>query len=578
MKIKNRLIIIIVVAVAVAGIAGYIGISNLAKLNEGTRMYTEVYLPCVELIINADRDLYQAEVERMKLIEYTPGSQEWNDCIAGFEENSGQVVDRSTDYAKLATTAEQKELMDSHVAARDEWLKAVEQYMSLLREGTPEARASAISMEENLALLFDSVRTPLDGLTNASLEMAEKTKKEAAEAFVSATRTSVILLIGGTLLLIFLGFSMGRSITGPIAEAVTYTDRLARGDFSEIPSSTSTDEMGELLNALGRGMRNIKTVLLEVSEASEQVAASSQELSASAEETTEATEQVATTVQQLTIGAQAQANEVEKVSDTVEQMAVKMQTVAENIQAVNELAGNTNDASTSGSGFVKEATKQIASIKDKTDETSTVIRDLGQKSKEIAKIVDMITSIADQTNLLALNAAIEAARAGEQGKGFAVVADEVRKLAEESSRAAEEIASLINEIGVEAEKAVSTMQENTDRVDVGTEVISKVDKTFSDIAGHIGALTAKVQGVSGIVQDMAAGSKEITAAMKHVEEITEKAAAGMEETASYTEEQNASMEEVSSSAETLAGLAANLQNSIGKFNLGGVVISSSKEE
>ena len=569
LKIKNRLILIIVVAVAVAGIAGYIGISNLAKLNADTQLYTEVYLPSVEKIINADRDLYQAELDREHLAGYTPGSQEWKDTLASLEENMGQVVERAEGYAQQATTNKQKELMDAHVASMDAWSQQVDRYVGLLEENTPEARQTAESMEENLALLFASVREPLDGLTNESLAMAEDTKTEAAKDFAGATRTSMIILIGGTLVLVFLGYSMARSITRPIATSVEFSDRLARGDFSEIPSAISTDEMGELLNALGRGMANIKATLLEVSEASEQVAASSQELSASAEETTGATEQVASTVQQLSIGAQEQSADVQKVSETVNQMAENMQTVAEHIRAVNELAGNTNDASASGSQFVKEATKQIASIKDKTDETSGVIKELGQKSKEIAKIVDMITSIADQTNLLALNAAIEAARAGEQGRGFAVVADEVRKLAEESSRAAEEIASLINEVGIESEKAVSTMQENTDRVDVGTEVISKVDKTFSDIAGHIQGLTAKVQGVSGIVQDIAAGSQEITEAMAHVLEISEEAAAGMEETASYTQEQNASMEEVSSSADTLASLAANLQTSIAKFHLGG---------
>lgn len=117
LKIKNRLILIIVVAVAVAGIAGYIGISNLAKLNADTQLYTEVYLPSVEKIINADRDLYQAELDREHLAGYTPGSQEWKDTLASLEENMGQVVERAEGYAQQATTNKQKELMDAHVAS-----------------------------------------------------------------------------------------------------------------------------------------------------------------------------------------------------------------------------------------------------------------------------------------------------------------------------------------------------------------------------------------------------------------------------------------------------------------------------
>lgn len=568
MKISNRLIIIIVLAVAVAGITSYIGITNLAHLYSSTELFTEVYLPSVEKILNADRDLYQAEVDRIHLAEAEPGSKEWDETLASMEENIGQVVERSAGYADLASTDKQKELVDAHVAARDAWQQSVNDYVSFLKQGTPESRAAAAALEEELGVLFENVRTPLDELTNTSLSMADETKNNSAAAFKSARRNSIIVLVIGILALVGLGYSMGRSISRPIAKGVAYSDRLARGDFTEIPSSSSGDEMGELLNALGRGMENIRTMLFEVSETSELVAASSQELSASAQETTSATEQVAATIEELTAGAQTQNQEVQRVSEIVGQMAANMQTVADNIRSVNDLAGSTNEAAENGSKFVKEATVQIESIKDKTDETSGVIKELGRKSKEIAKIVDMITNIADQTNLLALNAAIEAARAGEQGRGFAVVADEVRKLAEESSRAAEEIASLINEIGTEAEKAVSTMQENTDRVDVGTEVISKVDKTFSDIAEHVNDLTVKVRGVSTIVDEMASGSKEITEAVEHVAGITEQAAAGMEETASYTEEQNASMEEVSSSAEKLASLAANLQNSVGKFNLG----------
>ena len=568
MKISHRLIIFIVVAVAVAGITSYIGITNVAKLNAGTELFTDVYVPSVEQILNADRDLYQAELERMKLADLTPGSEEWDACIASMEENTGQVVERTAGYAETATTAEQEQFINAHVSARDTWKQAVNEYISNLEKGTPEGMQAAEAMEENLAVLFENVRTPLDELTNASLTMAEETKMEAAESYSSTRRNSLIVLVAGIAILLFLGYSVWRSIVNPIGVALAFSDRLAKGDFTKIPSSDSGDEMGEMLNALGRGMQSIKSVLLEVAEASQQVAASSQELSASAEETTGATEQVASTIEELTAGAQNQTQDVQRVSETITQMAENMQAVADNIRSVNELAENTNKASESGSQFVGEATKQIASIKDKTDETSGVIKDLGHKSKEIAKIVDMITSIADQTNLLALNAAIEAARAGEQGRGFAVVADEVRKLAEESSRAAEEIAALINEIGTEAEKAVSTMQENTDRVDMGTEVISKVDKTFSEIAGHISELSVKVQGVSEIVNDIAVGSGEISSAIQNIAEITEQSAAGMEETASYTQEQNASMEEVAGSAEKLAALALNLQTSIAKFNLG----------
>jgi len=567
-KIKTRLILIVAVAIAVSLVIGYIGMTNLAKLNKDTASVTGACLPSVEKIINADRDLYQVAVARRELFDAVPGTPEWDSCIGEINENFQQVVDRVNGYEELATTDKQRDLIAQHESARSKWKSELDRYISLLEKGTPEARAQAKAMDDEMGALFVSVREPLDSLTEASLEIAENIEEAAKQDYTSARIATLIVLAAGIIILVFLSVAMIKSISGPIAEAVFYANKLAEGDLSRSPSSSSNDEMGELINALGKGINSIRALINNVADASEQVAASAQQLSASAQETTRATEQVATTVQDLSSAAQNQAEEVQNVSDTVQQMDEKMQNVAENLRSISELAQNTNKSSSNGSEFVKDATEQISSIKDKTDETSAVIKELGQKSKEIAKIVDMITNIADQTNLLALNAAIEAARAGEQGRGFAVVAEEVRKLAEESSKAAEEIAALINKVGQEAERAVATMEENTEKVKKGTEVIAKVDEIFGEIAGHIQELSTKVQDISGMVEEIASGSRDITKAMEHLTEISEQSSAGLQETASYTEEQNASMEEISSSAEKLAGLAQTLQEAVRQFNLG----------
>ncbi|HBT20843.1 MAG TPA: hypothetical protein DEA47_05740 [Peptococcaceae bacterium] len=567
MKIKTRLVIITAVAAIVSLIIGYIGISNLSKLNEDTSKMTDMYLPSVQLILNADRDLYQVLVAVKDIFETIPGSQEWEGFIGDIDENYQQVVDRVNDYAKYAVTQEQKELISQHESARDEFRKYIDEYLSVLQKGTPEAKAQAAALEEEINIAFENARGPLDGLTEASLAQAEETRKRAHEDYREATTMIIAFIAAGLIVLIVLSYLMSRSILKPIETAVYFANKLAEGDFREIPSSSSADELGEMLNALGKGFENLRRLINEVAEASEQVAASSQQLSASAEETTSATEQVASTIQDLSSAAQNQAEKAQNVTETVQEMDAKMQNTAGNLRSIAELAHNTNSASADGSKFVKDAHDQIISIKQKTDETSDVIKGLGQKSKEIAKIVDMITNIADQTNLLALNAAIEAARAGDQGRGFAVVAEEVRKLAEESSNAAEEIAALIGVIGQEAERAVAAMEESTLRVNAGTEVIAKVEEAFRAIASHINELSGKVQEISAATQEIAEGSRNITQAMESLLELTEQATAGLEETASFTEEQNASMEEVASSAEKLAELAQELNKTVEQFRL-----------
>ncbi|NLO89202.1 MAG: hypothetical protein GX088_02585 [Clostridia bacterium] len=567
MKIKTRLALIVVAAVAVALVIGLIGNINLSNINADTAKMTNVYLPSVQMILNADRDLYQAHMAIHEIFDTVPGSQEWETYYNEIEENYQQVLERVGNYAKFAVTQEQKDLIAKHEAARAEWKKLVDRYIELLQQGTPEAKAQAAVLEDQMNEVFENTREPLDGLTEASLAQADKTKEEANENFKEARMGIFFVLAVGLIILIALSYVMSKSILNPVAMASYYANKLAEGDLSEAPSSSSTDELGEMLNALGKGFESLRGLIHNVAEASDQVAVSSEQLSASAEETTSATEQVASTIQDLSSAAQKQAEKSQSVTETVQEMNVKMQNAAENLMSISELAQNTNNASFSGREFVKNAQEQILSIKEKTDETSGVIRDLGQKSKEIAKIVDIITNIADQTNLLALNAAIEAARAGEQGRGFAVVAEEVRKLAEESSNAAEEIASLINVIGQEAEKAVATMEENTHRVNEGTEVIAKVEEAFGTIADHINELSGKVQEINVVTQEIAEGSKNITDAMEGLLELTEEATAGLEETASFTQEQNASMEEVASSAEKLAELAQKLQQSVGQFKL-----------
>jgi len=567
MKIKTRLILIVVAAVAASLVIGYIGNINLSKLNSDTAKMRDVYLPSVQMILNADRDLYQVHMALHEIVNAAPGSQEWEGYINDINENYQQVIDRVNSYAKFAVTQEQKDLISQHEAARAEWKKLLDKYIKLLQRGTPEAKTQAAAVEEQLNVIFESAREPLNGLTEASLAQADETREKSHKDYSEARTAILFVLAVGLIILIVLSYVMSRSILNPVARAAYYANKLAEGDLREIPSSSSTDELGEMLNALGKGFESLRGLIYNVVEASEQVAVSSQQLSASAEETTSATEQVASTIQDLSSAAQKQAEKAQNVTETVQEMNVKMQNTAENLKSISELAQNTNNASFSGSDFVKNAQEQILNIKQKTDETSEVIRGLGQKSKEIAKIVDIITNIADQTNLLALNAAIEAARAGEQGRGFAVVAEEVRKLAEESSKAAEEIAALINVIGQEAEKAVATMEDNTDRVNKGTEVIAKVEEVFGTIAGHINELSGKVQEISVATQEIAEGSKSITDAMESLLESTEQATAGLEETASFTQEQNASMEEVASSAEKLAELAQKLQEAVGQFKL-----------
>lgn len=344
--------------------------------------------------------------------------------------------------------------------------------------------------------------------------------------------------------------------------------KISEGDLTVKTIDTkSQDEIGELASAINEMVTGLKGIITKVNDASSHVTALSEQLIKNMEETNEASKQIAITVEGLNQGAEASSQTGEEVASTMEETAIGIERIAESSSKVAETSENSVIEVENGNEALSRAIQQMQSISKSVDDTTLLVKKLGDHSKEIERITDVITEITEQTNLLSLNAAIEAARAGEHGKGFAVVADEVRKLAEQSKKSAEEIAGFIKQMQEDTSKAISGMQKEADEVEYGMEVINKAGKSLESIRMAFQHVNNQIQEVSAASQQISAGAEQVTASIQEMAGVAKEVAVGSENIASAIEKQSSSIDDLSDFTITLRNLAQELQLSVDKFKL-----------
>ncbi|WP_442596751.1 methyl-accepting chemotaxis protein [Neobacillus sp. D3-1R] len=371
-----------------------------------------------------------------------------------------------------------------------------------------------------------------------------------------------VLIIGGTAW--YVGKHMNR-LTRLKDSAI----RISQGDlsFAEAVEKESKDEIGQLRQAFLVMKNNLVDMITRLKETSSQVASSSEELIASSEQTSQAAESITVTIQEVATGTEKQTVSVSQGVEVIHQMSHEVEQVSANAQMTATLSEEAFRKTIDGSQIVSEALKQMESIFSKFATLSSAIDRMNNRSKEVEKIIDVIGSIADQTNLLALNAAIEAARAGEHGKGFAVVADEVRKLAEQSGASTKQIAQLITTIQSDTVEVVNEMDSGKEELNKGLTVVERANELFVEIKNVLHEVNAKIVDVSQSSAQISTNTRKVVDSVTTIAEISGVVAEGTQTVSAATEEQLATMEEISASAVALSKLALELEEMIQEFKL-----------
>lgn len=339
----------------------------------------------------------------------------------------------------------------------------------------------------------------------------------------------------------------------------------AEGDLTQRSEFVREDEIGVLSEELNTVIGSLEAIAREVLESSAQVANSAGQLSTSAQEVNSSTMEISSSVQQIAQGAELQARKVEETTANMQEVTVSVQQVAQEAETAAETSEEAAAIAAKGDDATALAMSKMSEVEEVITRSAEAVKILGARSEEIGHIVDMITQIADQTNLLALNAAIEAARAGESGRGFSVVAEEVRKLAEGSGKAAEQIGTLIREVQQGTADAVAAMQEGTKEVSSCSTVVHESGDALKQISAGVRETARLARSIAQAMSQQAKRIEEVDKAMGDIAAVVEENAASAQETAAAAEEQTACMEEITSSSQELAEMAERLEKAVGRF-------------
>lgn len=378
----------------------------------------------------------------------------------------------------------------------------------------------------------------------------------------------VILTCLGVALTLFLSWRLSADITERIERLGLLADTMAKGNLKVVDAEdNSLDELGNLSRSFNQMKDHLRQLVQHIIQASGRIASSAEELTATTQQSAEASASSAQSVTNVAHGVTRQTENMRQASDNVRGIYNDIQGFAETSTQIAKRSEEAKAAAKQGSTLMANALHSMDAIDQSTQSTAEVVARLGKSQGQISEIVDTISSIANQTNLLALNAAIEAARAGEQGRGFAVVADEVRKLAGESSKSAEEIRDRIAQIQADTQAAITAMQAGKDSVAQGTGAIRDVDAQFTGILQKVADIHDQIEASTQNAQVLSSTAKNVYSSIEDVGHIAQETAGHAQSISASTEEQNASTEEIAAAAKELAKMAEDLQGTTSRFQV-----------
>ncbi|MCL6456940.1 MAG: methyl-accepting chemotaxis protein [Gorillibacterium sp.] len=523
LKTSVKLISTFLIVSVIMTFVGVYSLNNLGKLNDALdNMYANNLIP-VQSVLQS-----QASYTRMRILPRNLYLGDGDDAqiqkqITTYEEEKKKVDEAMADFKKTVLSEQSQQALAPFAAEWSQTHVLFDKAVQLSQAGQNEALKKLIN--EDMQVSADKLRPLLDDLISINVKEAGEAKLAGKALYTSSRNIIIVVLISAVIFSILLGFFISQIISKPLRRVSILASQVADGDLRNTVDINTKDEVGLLATAMNTMVGNLNRTVSTILVHSQSLSSAAQEISASTEE--------------IASSNTSQAGDAQTIGELLKELSLAIHTVAQNTDQAASLSNDTVRIAVEGNEVIQASMKSMRAV-------STQMSKLEEDSLKIGDILDVIEDIADQTNLLALNAAIEAARAGEQGRGFAVVADEVRKLAERSGEATKQITGIIKGMQSNTRESVKAVQESA-------EFSEKSGASFQQIVSKVNEAGHKVSEIAAASEEQASQSSNVLAAVENISATTEEAAAGSEETAA--------------TAQSLAQLAEELQQSVAAFRL-----------
>jgi len=537
LSIGTKMILTFLVVIALTAVIGIFAMVQNSRLTNVVAQTAGSDIPSIHLVTQLES--LAGSHRRGELLMFLAAEKSAKErYVKRNEEAVEKLAKAQSAYEKMIDTDVEKKLYGEFKSAWGTYIAEYPKVKELAFQGGGSEDVVRLIFGASSAS-FNKALAALDGLEKVNIEQSQKESNEAL-AIANVTKVWIVILIVACILIgVTFVVLFSRAMSAPLKRLSRDAEQVSSGDLGVVVEVGSEDEIGQLAQSFEKMVNNLREMIGSLADSSAQVSESSTEMQTNAALMADGAEKVA--VQAITVATAS------------EEMSATSGDIAQSCQMAAEGAERANQAAEHGAGVVDKSISVMHRIAERVQSSAKTVETLGRRSDEIGAIVGTIEDIADQTNLLALNAAIEAARAGEQGRGFAVVADEVRALAERTTKATREIGLMIKAIQQETKTAVTAMEEGVNEVEQGTEEAGRSGEALRKIQDEINALHLQVQQIATAAEEQTATTNDISSNIHTITEVAQNTVEGARKT--------------SSAAVHLSRLSAELERLVGRFKL-----------